>query len=246
ENAALHFEEIKKKETFKRFLDYFVSTQDAEAKQETETNGLSCSDNVLMLPMNDQIKELQTIIRDVNTSSSDFLFNADRLIRLVVEESLNLLPYSPWTVETPTSNFYKGVRFSTGNCGVSIVRSGEVMEKGLRECCRSMRIGKILILKDHDTGDAKVMYAKLIADIAKRHILLLYPVMNSGKTVAKAIEILRSHGVSVRNIILVNLFCTPHSLDVLRDEFPDLRIVTSECDDNPPNHFCEKYFGTSM
>uniref|UniRef100_A0A5S6QHY3 Uracil phosphoribosyltransferase n=1 Tax=Trichuris muris TaxID=70415 RepID=A0A5S6QHY3_TRIMR len=218
----------------------------AVAKPEPQSNGLPGYDGVVMLPMNDQIKELQTIIRDASTSPSDFLFYADRLVRLVVEESLNLLPYSPWIVETPTSNFYEGVRFSTGNCGVSIVRSGEVMEKGLRECCRSMRIGKILILKDHDSGDVKVMYAKLIADIAKRNVLLLYPVMNSGKTVAKAIEILKSHGVPVTNIILVNLFCTPNSLVVLHDQFADLRIVTSECDAEPPNYFCEKYFGTSM
>ena len=30
------------------------------------------------------------------------------------------------------------------------------MEKGLRECCRSMRIGKILIRRDEDTNTPKV------------------------------------------------------------------------------------------
>lgn len=30
------------------------------------------------------------------------------------------------------------------------------MEKGLRDCCRSMRIGKILIRRDHDTHIPKV------------------------------------------------------------------------------------------
>ena len=29
------------------------------------------------------------------------------------------------------------------------------MEKGLRECCRSMRIGKILIQRDQDTREPK-------------------------------------------------------------------------------------------
>jgi len=31
-------------------------------------------------------------------------------------------------------------RYEKGNCGVSIVRSGEAMEKALQDCCRSASI----------------------------------------------------------------------------------------------------------
>lgn len=78
-----------------------------------------------LLPLNDQIRELQTIIRDKTTSRGDFVFCADRLIRLVVEEGLNQLPYSECTVTTPTGYKYEGVKFERGNCGVSIMRSGK-------------------------------------------------------------------------------------------------------------------------
>ena len=40
---------------------------------------------------------------------------------------------------------YEGVGFEGKICGVSILRAGEAMEAGLREVCRSVRIGKILI-----------------------------------------------------------------------------------------------------
>ena len=43
-----------------------------------------------VLTSTDQIKELQTIIRDKETSRSDFKFVADRLIRMVIKEGLNL------------------------------------------------------------------------------------------------------------------------------------------------------------
>lgn len=46
---------------------------------------------------------------------------------------------------TPNGVEYKGLAFQKGSCGVSIIRSGEAMEQGLRDCCRSIRIGKILI-----------------------------------------------------------------------------------------------------
>ena len=52
------------------------------------------------------------------------------------------------------------------------------MEQGLRDCCRSIRIGKILVHTDEDTHDAKVVYAKLPPDIANRKVLLMYPIMS--------------------------------------------------------------------
>ena len=52
------------------------------------------------------------------------------------------------------------------------------MEQGLRDCCRSIRIGKILVHTDEETHDAKVVYAKLPPDIASRKVLLMYPIMS--------------------------------------------------------------------
>jgi len=54
--------------------------------------------------------------------------------------------------------------------------SGEAMEQSVRDCCRSIRIGKILIHSDEDTHDAKVVYSKLPPDIDNRKVLLLYPI----------------------------------------------------------------------
>lgn len=76
-------------------------------------------------------------------------------------------------------------RYQSGNCGVSIVRSGEAMEQGLRDCCRSIRIGKILVESDAETHAAKVVYARFPDDIAKRQVLLMYPIMSTGNTVVQ-------------------------------------------------------------
>ncbi|WAR08906.1 UPP-like protein [Mya arenaria] len=113
--------------------------------------------NFIRLKANDNVRELQTVLRDRSTSRSDFVFYADRLIRLVVEEGLNQLPYRECQVTTPT---------------------GEAMEQSVRDCCRSIRIGKILIHSDEDTHDARVVYSKLPPDIANRKVLLLYPIGN--------------------------------------------------------------------
>ncbi|XP_075225593.1 uracil phosphoribosyltransferase krishah [Lycorma delicatula] len=200
--------------------------------------------NLKILPTNDQVKELQTILRDRNTSRSDFKFYADRLIRLVIEESLNQLPFSKCVITTPTGSYYNGLRYERGNCGVSIVRSGEAMEQGLRDCCRSIRIGKILVESDADTHEARVVYARFPEDIASRKVLLMYPIMSTGNTVIKAVTVLMEHNVLEENIILSNLFSTPFAARTIISAFPQLKILTSELHHVAPNHFGQKYFGT--
>ncbi|KAG8553833.1 hypothetical protein GDO81_003568 [Engystomops pustulosus] len=165
-------------------------------------------------------------------------------IRLVVEEGLNQLPYTECTVTTPTGYKYEGVKFEKGNCGVSIMRSGEAMEQGLRDCCRSIRIGKILIQSDEETQRAKVYYAKFPPDVYRRKVLLMYPILSTGNTVIEAVKVLIEHGVQPACIILLSLFSTPHGAISIIQEFPDITILTTEVHPVAPTHFGQKYFGT--
>ena len=172
---------------------------------------------------------------------SDFKFVADRLIRMVIEEGLNQLPYQDCEVITPTGCSYSGLKYEKGNCGVSIVRSGEAMEKALQECCRSMRIGKVLVDSDSETHEAHVVFAKFPDDISSRKVLLLYPIMRyiywhywhkiahflsfrSGNKVCKAVQVLKEHNVPEEHIILINLFCTPDARNRIVQQYPDVNI----------------------
>lgn len=99
---------------------------------------------------------------------------------------------------TPVGRPYSGVQFQGKICGVSIMRAGESMEQvseilidrmrhnfksiqGLRDCCRSVRIGKILIQRDEETSKPRLFYAKLPEDIADRWVLLLDPMLATGR-----------------------------------------------------------------
>jgi uracil phosphoribosyltransferase len=121
------------------------------------------------------------MIRDKRTSRADFIFYSNRIIRLLVEEGLNHLPVVEQSVTTPVGTSYLGVKFEGKICGVSIMRAGEAMEQGLRDCCRSVRIGKILIQRDEETCMPKLFYDKLPTDIAERWVLLLDPMFATGK-----------------------------------------------------------------
>lgn len=120
------------------------------------------------------------MIRDRNTGRADFIFYSNRIIRLLVEEGLNHLPVESQEITTPVGRTYSGVKFQGKICGVSIMRAGESMEQGLRDCCRSVRIGKILIQRDEETSKPKLYYDKLPEDISDRWVLLLDPMLATG------------------------------------------------------------------
>ncbi|PAA82340.1 hypothetical protein BOX15_Mlig007839g3 [Macrostomum lignano] len=205
--------------------------------------------NIRVLRATSQLKELHTLLRDKDTSRSDFVFYADRLIRLVVEEALNCLPYEPLSVVTPGGHKYDGLRYTRGNCGVSVMRSGEAMEKGLRDCCRAIRIGKMLIQLDNEHADSSAqpepVYVKLPPGIQQRRVLLMYPVLGDGRVAAKALQLLvQDYAIPESSIFLLNLFSTKLGVDAVLSAFPNVTVLTSELHDLVPYHFCAKYFGT--
>ncbi|EED18429.1 cytosine deaminase-uracil phosphoribosyltransferase fusion protein [Talaromyces stipitatus ATCC 10500] len=187
-------------------------------------------ENVHVLPQTPQLIALLTMIRDQNTPRADFIFYSNRIIRLLVEEGLNHLPVVEHTVTTPVGRSYLGVKFQGKICGVSIMRAGEAMEQGLRDCCRSVRIGKILIQRDEETCQPKLFYDKLPADIAQRWVLLLDPMFATGGSATMAVEVLKSRGVPEERILFLNLIASPVGVADFAERFPKLRVVTAFID----------------
>ena len=68
------------------------------------------------------------------------------------------------------------------------MRAGEAMEQGLRDCCRSVRIGKILIQRDEESCQPKLFYDKLPEDISSRWVLLLDPMFATGQSTPTTIS----------------------------------------------------------
>lgn len=192
--------------------------------------------NVLLLPQTNQLTGLYTIIRNKNTIRPDFIFYSDRIIRLLVEEGLNHLPVKQQIVETETNEKFDGVSFEGKICGVSIVRAGESMEQGLRDCCRSVRIGKILIQRDEETALPKLFYEKLPEDIADRYVFLLDPMLATGGSAIMATRVLINRGVKAERIYFLNLICSKEGIDAYHAEFPEVTIVTGALDKGLDEH----------
>jgi uracil phosphoribosyltransferase len=209
--------------------------------------------NVHLLPQTNQLRALHTIIRDRNARREDIVFYSGRIIRLLIETGLDLLPFEKWEVQTPVGRTYHGLRFTQQICGVSVLRAGESMEAGLRDVCRSIRIGKILIQRDKVTKLPHLYYTLLPDDIAQRHVLLLDPMLATGGTARAAIQVLLDRGVTEDRIIFINLLTVPEGITAVCERHPDVRIVTSSIEEGLNENaymmpgigdFGDRYFGT--
>eukprot|EP00450_Noctiluca_scintillans_P003306 CAMPEP_0194481594 /NCGR_PEP_ID=MMETSP0253-20130528/3940_1 /TAXON_ID=2966 /ORGANISM="Noctiluca scintillans" /LENGTH=426 /DNA_ID=CAMNT_0039321087 /DNA_START=192 /DNA_END=1472 /DNA_ORIENTATION=- len=210
--------------------------------------------NLHVMPSTMQTRGMHTKIRNRATSRSDFVFYADRLIRLVVETALGHLPFEETTVTTPVGENYDGVSFAPKLCGVSVIRSGEAMENALRTCCMGVKIGKILI---HRSGDRcqELAYEKVPHDISERHVLLMDPILATGESAVRAIEVLmKKRNVEESKIIMLTLIAAPTGIQKVCATYPKVKVITSEIDNELSSNgevkpgvgdFGDRYFGTT-
>lgn len=208
---------------------------------------------VYCLQLTPQLKALLTFIRDRKTKREDFIFYANRIIRLLVEEGLNFLSVKSKIVITPTDAKFKGSEFIGKICAISILRSGEAMESAVRDVCKKIRIGKILIQREEETAEPKLFYIKLPAGILKRYVFLLDPMLATGGSAATAIKVLKEHGVKEEKIIFLNLISCPEGIDKVMSQYPKIRIITAVIDSRLNKKFYivpglgdfgDRYFGT--
>jgi len=210
--------------------------------------------NLYVMHATQQTRGMHTKIRCRSTSRTDFVFFADRLNRLLVEAALDHLPFAATTVTTPCGDPYEGVNFCPKICGVSVIRGGEAMENALRACCMGIKIGKIMIRHNNESNQV-LAYEKLPHDIAERHVLLMDPVLGSGDTVQRCLEVLTVHrNVDESKVIVCTLVAAPAGIVKVCSRYPKCKLITTEIDqslgaDNGVRpgigDFSDRYFGTT-
>lgn len=202
-----------------------------------------------LLPSTPQIKGLHTFIRNQETSRDEFIFYSNRLIRLVIEYALGLMPFKEVKVEAPQGHSYEGKRMACEKiCGVSILRAGETMEQALCDVCKDIRIGKILIQTNQNTGEPEVSvvvalkrcpfcallhfkififisvlqlyYLRLPKDIKDCRVILMDATVATGAAAMMAIRVLLDYDVPEENIQLVSLLMAEIGVHSIAYAFP--------------------------
>uniref|UniRef100_UPI00398E44A3 uridine-cytidine kinase-like 1 isoform X1 n=1 Tax=Pristiophorus japonicus TaxID=55135 RepID=UPI00398E44A3 len=201
-----------------------------------------------------QVQGMHTFIRNKDTSRDEFIFYSKRLMRLLIEHALSLLPFRTCTVQTLQGEDYEGRRFDgTRITGVSILRAGETMEPALRAVCKDVRVGKILIQTNHITGEPELHYLRLPKDISEDHVILMDCTVSTGAAALMAIRVLLDHDVQEDKIFLISLLMAEMGVHSVAYAFPQVKIITTAVDKKVNDlfhiipgigNFGDRYFGT--
>ncbi len=227
----------------------------AQVNVSCESTMVSDQEGMILLPQTAFLRGLHTEMRDALVSRERFRKCAKQVIRLLMEASLNVLPYQAKVVTTPVGEKYQGLSRSSLICGVSIIRAGESMEEVLLDYCPDVPIGKILIQRNRQTLLPKLYYSSFPKDLKDRFIFLMEPMLATGGSAVTAIELLLSLGVREDRIILVNLLTVREGIHAIMSRFPDVRIVTSSIERELSDRgymipgigdFGDRYFGADL
>uniref|UniRef100_A0AAY4EES0 Uridine-cytidine kinase n=1 Tax=Denticeps clupeoides TaxID=299321 RepID=A0AAY4EES0_9TELE len=160
----------------------------------------------------------------------------------------------PCVVQTPQGEEYEGRRFhGKGITGVSILRAGETMEPALRAVCKDVRIGKILIQTNMDSGEPELHYLRLPKDISDDHVILMDSTVSTGAAAMMAVRVLLDHDVQEDKILMVSLLMAELGVHSVAYAFPQVKIITTAVDKSIDDllrvipgigDFGDRYFGT--
>lgn len=172
-------------------------------------------------------------VRDAKTGTRDYVFYMDRLMRYLAEEGLASLPLQQRDIQTPCG-VYDGLVGPSDEdiCLVSIIRAGDSLADVVRELVPGCSVGKILIQRDEEDPEkrAKLFYSKLGPRVAKQHVLLCDPMVATGGSSAKAVEVLKEAGVAESDITFLCIVAAPEGIVRLRESFPEMNIVVGQVD----------------
>ncbi|XP_061756794.1 uridine-cytidine kinase-like 1 isoform X2 [Nerophis ophidion] len=216
--------------------------------------GQPLPETLSVLKSTPQVRGMHTIIRNKETNRDEFIFYSKRLMRLLIEHALSFLPLKPVSVETPQGGVYDGMWLSGKRItGVSILRAGETMEQALTAVCKDIRLGKILIQTNHDTGEPELHYLRLPKDISEDYVILMDSTVSTGAAALMAVRVLLDHDVPEDKIFLLSLLMAEMGVHSVAYAFPKVRIITTAVDKEVNEHFHiipgignfgDRYFGT--
>ncbi|NXH46555.1 UCKL1 protein, partial [Dicaeum eximium] len=216
--------------------------------------GQPLPETLSVLESTPQVRGMHTIIRNKDTTRDEFIFYSKRLMRLLIEHALSFLPLKSVTVETPQGTTYEGKRFHRQRItGVSILRAGETMEQALTAVCKDIRLGKILIQTNLDTGEPEVgaaslarghgrwhltslpfppqlHYLRLPKEISEDYVILMDSTVSTGAAAMMAVRVLLDHDVQEDRIFLLSLLMAEMGVHSVAYAFPRVHIITTAVD----------------
>jgi uracil phosphoribosyltransferase len=171
-------------------------------------------------------------LRDRETQIEDFRKAMRKLGLLLAVEATRELEAAGGAVITPLNvearcSYVKDGRVLL----VPILRAGMGFVDSFLELLPSARVGHIGLYRDHETLEARTYLDTVPAQADDfDRVFVLDPMLATGNSSARAIEMIAGKGYPPGRITLVCAFAVRQGLDQVSERFPEVGIVTAVID----------------
>jgi len=169
-------------------------------------------------------------MRDSTTGPKEFRELLRELTLLLAYEATANLKTNDVEVETPIG-MTNGKRINDKDIViVPILRAGLGMFDAVLTLLPNASVGYIGLYRDPETHKPVEYYAKM-PELEDKELFLLDPMLATGNSAAKSIDILLKNGTKAENIFFLSLLSAPEGIDELLKQHPGIRIYTAAIDE---------------
>lgn len=170
-----------------------------------------------------------SLLRDKNTGSKEFRELVEEIAMFMCYEATRDLPLKQVQIETPlglaSSNIISGRKVAF----VPILRAGLGMIDGALALVPTAKVGHIGLYRDDaDPNTTQEYYCKLPFDIANREVIILDPMLATGSSAVRAVDIVKKAGA--KQIKFMCIVTCPEGLKNLQTAHPDVDIICGAID----------------
>jgi uracil phosphoribosyltransferase len=173
------------------------------------------------------------MLREKGTGNKEFRELVGEIAALLSYEATRHVSVVAKEVETPVGRA-QGWACEQKFGIVPILRAGLGMVEGVSNLLPTAKIGHIGIYRDPKTLQPVEYYAKLPPDCNEREILLLDPMLATGRTAEQSIRYLK--GAGARNIKLLCMVVGRAGVERVLSDHPDVNIYTAAYDEEVNDH----------
>ena len=175
------------------------------------------------------IQHKVSLMRDKNTNVKEFRELASEVAMLMGFEATRDLPLKDVAIETPMCPTTVKMLAGEDIAIVPILRAGLGFVDGMLALVPNAKVGHIGLYRDPETHMPIEYYCKLPADIDKRKIFVVDPMLATGGSAVAAIDFIKRRGG--QNIAFMCLIAAPEGIDAVHQAHPDVDIYIAAKDD---------------
>lgn len=167
-------------------------------------------------------------MRNKNTDSRDFRSNLLELSQFMSFEVTKDLKLTTFEIETPLAKT-NGYKLETPVVLVPILRAGLGMVDGFKLMCPQASIGHIGLYRDEQTLKPVQYYCKMPKKIAGADVIILDPMLATGLSTIKAIDIIKTY--KPKSIRVACVISAPEGLKALKEYDDSIQVFTCAVDE---------------